>query len=75
MILEMVMILILSHQCLPQKRQLFSSSVFIDENIWIGESVSILPGVRIGKSAIIGANSVVTKDVPDIVLPQEILQK
>jgi lipopolysaccharide O-acetyltransferase len=49
----------------PEKRCLSSSPVFIDENVWIGESVSILPGVRIGKSAIIGSNSVVTKNIPE----------
>jgi lipopolysaccharide O-acetyltransferase len=49
----------------PQKRALTSSSVIISDNVWIGESVSILPGVRIGKSSIIGANSVVTKNIPD----------
>jgi lipopolysaccharide O-acetyltransferase len=48
----------------PQKRELISSPVFIAENVWIGESVSILPGVRIGESSIIGANSVVTKSIP-----------
>ena len=32
--------------------------------MWIGQNVTILPGVHIGNGAIIGANSVVTKDVP-----------
>jgi lipopolysaccharide O-acetyltransferase len=49
----------------PQKRPLNSLPVIISKNVWIGESVSILPGVRIGKASIIGANSVVTKDIPD----------
>lgn len=48
----------------PSKRKLFSKGhVIIEDNVWIGEKVSILPGVRIGKSAIIAANAVVTKDV------------
>ena len=38
--------------------------VIIEDNVWIGEGVVILPNVRIGKSAIIGANSVVNADVP-----------
>lgn len=38
--------------------------VAIDDNVWIGYRVIILPGVRIGKNAIIGAGAVVTKDVP-----------
>jgi lipopolysaccharide O-acetyltransferase len=48
----------------PAKRPIISKPVFIEDNVWIGEQVSILPGVTIGKGSIIGANSVVTKDVP-----------
>jgi lipopolysaccharide O-acetyltransferase len=33
--------------------------------VWLGEHVSVLPGVTIGKGCIIGANSVVAKDIPD----------
>ena len=33
-------------------------------NVWIGEKVSILPGTTIGEGSIIGANSVVTHDIP-----------
>lgn len=39
--------------------------VHIKRNVWIGVNVTILPGVTIGENAIIGAGSVVTKDVPD----------
>lgn len=39
--------------------------VVIDDGAWIGAGATILPGVRIGKHAIVGASSVVTKDVPD----------
>jgi acetyltransferase-like isoleucine patch superfamily enzyme len=39
--------------------------VHIKKNVWIGVNVTILAGVTIGKNAIIGACSVVTKDVPD----------
>ena len=38
--------------------------VIIGDDVWIGGRVIILPGVNIGKSAIIGAGAVVTKDVP-----------
>lgn len=39
--------------------------VHIKENVWIGVNATILSGVTIGENAIVGACSVVTKDVPD----------
>lgn len=39
--------------------------VHIKKNVWIGANATILPGVTIGENAIVGACSVVTKDVPD----------
>lgn len=39
--------------------------VIISDDVWIGARVTILPGVHIGKGAIIGAGAVVTKDVPE----------
>lgn len=49
----------------PNVRPLYCKGpVEIDDNVWIGEKVSIMPGVHIGKGAIIAANAVVTKDVP-----------
>lgn len=41
-----------------------SSSISIEDDVWIGSRVFIMPGVTIGKGAIIGAGSVVTSDVP-----------
>lgn len=38
--------------------------VIIKDNVWIGEHAAILSGVTIGENAIIGANAVVTHDVP-----------
>ncbi len=38
--------------------------VIIGDNVWIGQQVSILPGVNIGKGSVIGANSVVTGNIP-----------
>lgn len=38
--------------------------VIIEENVWIGEGAAILPNVTIGANSIIGANAVVTKDIP-----------
>jgi len=49
----------------PAQRALSSAPVVIEEDVWIGESVSILPGVRIGKGAVIGTMSTVTRDVPE----------
>ena len=49
----------------PEMRKLISQGeVIIEDNVWVGDKVAILPGVKIGKGAIIGANAVVTKDVP-----------
>lgn len=37
--------------------------IIIEDDVWIGSRVTILPGVKIGKGVIVGAGSVVTKDV------------
>ena len=42
--------------------------ITIGDNCWIGADVTILPGVTIGSNTIIGAKSVVTKDIPDNVI-------
>lgn len=42
-----------------------SKSIKIGDNCWIANSVNIFGGVTIGKNVVIGANSVVTKDIPD----------
>ncbi|SBW09782.1 putative acyl transferase [uncultured Alphaproteobacteria bacterium] len=39
------------------------ADVVIEDDVWIGVNAVIMPGVRIGKGAVIGANSVVTRDV------------
>lgn len=39
--------------------------VVIDDGAWLGENVVVCPGVRIGRGAVVGANSVVLDDVPD----------
>lgn len=52
-------------QLSPNERVLSSNgSIHIGMNVWIGEQVSILSGVKIGDNSIIGANSVVTKNIP-----------
>ena len=48
----------------PAERNLFSKGpVVIEDNVWIGDKVSIMPGVVIGKGSVIAANSVVTHNV------------
>ncbi|AZA62756.1 LbetaH domain-containing protein [Chryseobacterium indoltheticum] len=48
----------------PNDRLIYSSPVVIEKNVWIGEFVSILPGVTIGEGSIVGTMSVVNKNVP-----------
>jgi len=49
----------------PNQRNLCIKGPFvIGDNVWIGDKVSILSGVTIGKGSIIGCNAVVTHDIP-----------
>ncbi len=49
----------------PLSRPISSKGpVIIEDNVWIGAKSSIMPGVHIGKGAIIAANSVVTHNIP-----------
>lgn len=49
----------------PADRELVSKGpIHIAKNVWICDGVCVLPSVSIGENAIIGANAVVTKDVP-----------
>lgn len=41
-----------------------AASIVVEENAWIGGNAIILPGVTIGKGAVVGAGSIVTKNVP-----------
>jgi len=65
----------------PVKEQpiLFAGEVRIKQGAWIGESVIILPGVTVGTNSVIGANSVVTKSIPDYTLaagnPAKVIKK
>lgn len=53
----------------PVERELsFKGKMVIEKNVWIGDSVCILPGVSIGENTIVGANSVVTKSFPSNVI-------
>ena len=55
----------LNHDFNPDKRaNLHPSPVKIGKKVWIGSDCTILPGVEIGDGAVIGAGSVVTKNIP-----------
>jgi len=47
------------------EREQHYQKVIIENDVWIGANSVIMPGVKVGNGAIIGANAVVTKDVPD----------
>ena len=51
-----------------RRREEFGKPVDIGSDVWVGGGAIILPGVRIGSRAVIGAGSVVSRDVPEGVL-------
>ncbi len=59
------------HPVLPELREKglqFNRPVHIGRNCWLGAGVIVLPGVTIGENTVIGAGSVVTRDIPDHVV-------
>jgi len=46
----------------------FSEPIVIEDKVWIGSNAVVLPGVRIGYGSVIGAGSVVSRDVPPMVV-------
>ena len=59
------------HPILPELRKeayQFNMPVHIGKNCWLGAGVIVLPGVTIGDNTVIGAGSVVTKDIPSNVV-------
>ncbi|ADY37990.1 acetyltransferase [Phocaeicola salanitronis DSM 18170] len=69
---EEVLILAQSHNYngneLPYDSTYIIKNVVIDDNVWIGSRVLIIGNVHIGEGAIIGAGSIVTKDVPPLAI-------
>src|SRR5665647_58376 len=57
-----------SPNLIPNDRPLTAKPINIEENVWLGESVSVMPGVTIGKGTIVGANSVVSRSLPPNVI-------
>lgn len=69
------------HPVLPELREQgyqYNAPVRIGRNCWIGAGVVIVPGVTIGDNVVVGAGSIVTKDLPDNVVavgnPCEVLR-
>lgn len=48
-----------------RRRQEFGKPVEIGSDVWVGGGALIMPGVRVGSRTVIGAGSVVTRDIPD----------
>src|SRR5436190_1019344 len=48
-----------------RRKQEFGKPIEIGSDVWVGGGAIICPGVRIGSKAVIGAGSVVTRDIPD----------
>lgn len=44
--------------------KIVSKTVIIEDDVWLGYNVIVLPGITIGKGSIVAAGSVVTKDIP-----------
>lgn len=60
-----------AHPIIPElriKQAQYNMPVIIGKNVWIGANVVILPNVKIGENTVVGAGSVVTKDIPDNVV-------
>lgn len=49
---------------LTEENNIMTKEIEIEDNVWIGDNCIILKGVHIGQGSIIGAGSIVTKDVP-----------
>lgn len=61
-----VVLATLNHDMSPEKRRgMYPKPIKIGRNVWIGSNSTVLPGVTVGDNAVIGAGSVVTKDIPE----------
>jgi maltose O-acetyltransferase len=62
-----VMLLTPTHPVDPELRRSgieAGASITLEDNVWLGGGVTVCPGVTIGKNSVIGAGSVVVKDIP-----------
>ena len=70
----------INHDPNPDNRSAtYGRPIVIEDKVWIGINATILPGVKIGYGAIVGAQSVVTHDVPPMTVvggnPARIIKK
>jgi galactoside O-acetyltransferase len=56
------------HPALRHDYNRFSEPIVLADKVWLGSNVVVLPGVTIGYGAVVGAGSVVSKDVPPMVV-------
>ncbi|WP_305154234.1 DapH/DapD/GlmU-related protein [uncultured Duncaniella sp.] len=70
----------INHDVNPDNRSAtFGKPIRIEDKVWLGINATVLPGVTLGYGCIVGANSVVTKDVPPMTIvagnPARIIKK
>lgn len=75
-----VNLITINHDANPDNRSAtYGRPIVIEDKVWIGINSTILPGVRIGYGAIVGAGSVVTKDVESMTVvagnPARVIKK
>jgi len=78
----MVGLYTVNHPLDPERRNegyVTGKPITLGKNVWLGGSVTVLPGVIIGENSVIGAGSVVTKDIPANVIaagnPAKVIKK
>ena len=54
----------LSHDPHDDYHSVWGKEVIIEDYVWIASRATIMPGIRIGRGAVVAAGSIVTKDVP-----------
>ena len=70
----------INHDVDPENRSAtYGRPIVIEDKVWLGINVTVLPGVHIGYGSIVGANSVVTRDVPPMTIvagsPAKVIKK
>jgi len=53
-----------NHDIVDRNKHIKDKPIVLEENVWLGANVVILPGITVGKNSIVGAGSIVTKDIP-----------